>query len=133
MKVDSFLLNLTSDDRDRLMAFYRDVVGLPPQEGMEEFALQLPQGASLAFDGHSETHGRTKEPSRVLINLFVEDINASQAELEAKGVKFFRDKGVEYWGGIISSFEDPDGNYVQLIQFDPSLAREEDAPATATA
>lgn len=132
MKVDSFLLNLTSDDRDRLMAFYRDVVGLPPQEGMEEFALQLPQGASLAFDGHSETHGRTKEPSRVLINLFVEDINASQAELEAKGVKFFRDKGVEYWGGIISSFEDPDGNYVQLIQFDPSLAREEES-ATATA
>ena len=132
MKVDSFLLNLTSDNRDRLMAFYRDVVGLPPQEGMEEFALQLPQGASLAFDGHSETHGRTKEPSRVLINLFVEDINASQAELEAKGVKFFRDKGVEYWGGIISSFEDPDGNYVQLIQFDPSLAREEES-ATATA
>ena len=68
----------------------------------------------------------------MLINLFVEDINASQAELEAKGVKFFRDKGVEYWGGIISSFEDPDGNYVQLIQFDPSLAREEES-ATATA
>jgi predicted enzyme related to lactoylglutathione lyase len=131
MKPTSFLLNLTSEDRDRLMAFYRDTVGLPPQEGMEEFALQLPQGASLAFDGHSETHGRTKEPSRVLINLFVEDINESQAELEAKGVKFFRNKGVEYWGGIISSFEDPDGNYVQLIQFDPALAREEEAAATA--
>ena len=126
----SFLLNLTSDNRDRLMAFYRDVVGLPPQEGMEEFALQLPQGASLAFDGHSETHGRSKEPSRVLINLFVDDINSAQAELESRGVTFFRNKGVEYWGGIISSFEDPDGNYVQLIQYDPSLAREEDAAAT---
>ena len=62
----------------------------------------------------------------------MEDIHASQAELEAKGVEFFRDKGVEYWGGIISSFQDPDGNYVQLIQFDPSLARpEEEAAATA--
>ncbi|MGH2609565.1 MAG: VOC family protein [Tepidiformaceae bacterium] len=131
MKPTSFLLNLTSEDRDTLMAFYRDIVGLPPQEGMEEFALQLPQGASLAFDGHSDTHGRTKEPSRVLINLFVDDINSAQAELEGRGVSFFRNKGVEYWGGIISSFEDPDGNYVQLIQFDPSLAREESVPATA--
>ncbi len=131
MQATSFLINLTSDDRDRLMAFYRDTVGLPPQEGMEEFALQLPQGASLAFDGHSETHGRSKEPSRVLINLFVDDIKSAQAELEGRGVTFFRDKGVEYWGGIISSFEDPDGNYVQLIQYDPSLARPETEPATA--
>ena len=113
------------------MAFYRDTVGLPQQAGMEDFALQLPQGASLGFGGHSETHGRSKDPSRVLINLFVEDINASQAELEAKGVSFFRNKGVEYWGGIISSFEDPDGNYVQIIEYDPSRATE--APVAATA
>ncbi len=132
MNPTSFHFHLSSEEPRGLMAFYRDTVGLSPQEGMEDFALQLPQGASLGFGGHSETHGRAKEPSRVLINLFVEDINSSQAELEAKGVKFFRDKGVECWGGVISSFEDPDGNYVQLIQFDPSLAREEDA-TTATA
>ena len=66
MKPTSFHLHLSSEDSQGLMAFYRDTVGLPPQQGMEDFAVQLSQGASLGFGGHSETHGRSKEPSRVL-------------------------------------------------------------------
>jgi len=31
MKVNSFVLNVTSQDPARLTAFYRDVVGLPPK------------------------------------------------------------------------------------------------------
>lgn len=129
MKVSSLFLNLNSDDPHRLMAFYRDIVGLEPQPDSGEFALQLGPGATLGFDGHSEVHGRTREPARVLIDLFVDDIAAEQARLEARGVTFLRSQGVEYWGGIISTFQDPDGNYVQLIQYDPSKAQQ---PETAT-
>jgi hypothetical protein len=39
-------------------------------------------------------------------------------------VEFLRDKGTEWWGAIISTFADPDGNYCQLIKFDPSIATE---------
>jgi predicted enzyme related to lactoylglutathione lyase len=46
-------------------------------------------------------------------------------------VKFIREKGTEYWGGVISTFNDPDGNTIQLMEFKPELAREEGAPATA--
>ena len=31
--------------------------------------------------------------------------------------------GREAWGGVISTFADPDGNLCQLIQYDPSRAR----------
>ena len=86
MQVSSFHLHLSSDIPGRLMAFYRDTIGLPPAAGMEDFAVVLGPATTIGFGGHSETHGRTKEPSRVLITLFIEDINASQAELEAKGV-----------------------------------------------
>lgn len=55
----------------------------------------------------------------MLINMFVEDIAAEQARLQAQGVTFIREQGKEYWGGVISTFLDPDGNYLQLIEFRP--------------
>lgn len=118
MKVSHLFVNLTSEDPGRLAAFYRDVVGLPPQEGMGEGALNA-GGATLGFDGHSETRGRAREPQRVLIDLFVDDLVSEQTRLEAAGVTFIRKEGVEYWGGKISTFLDPDGNYIQLIEYKP--------------
>jgi predicted enzyme related to lactoylglutathione lyase len=118
MKVNSFLLNLTSEDPERMKAFYRDTVGLEPNPDMGDSAYQA-GGAILAIDGHSETKGTAKEPQRVLIDFFVDDIGAEQARLEGKGVKFLRSQGREWWGGIISTFQDPDGNYCQLIEYKP--------------
>lgn len=131
MKVASFLLNITSENPERLIAFYRDVVGLEPNPNMGDSALNICEGAVIAFDGHSQTHGMAKEPQRYLVDLFVEDVEAEQAALKAKGVKFIRELGLEWWGGIISTFEDPDGNYVQVIQFDPSKATENPDKKTA--
>lgn len=118
MKVTSFNINITSEDPRRLAAFYRDVVELPPHPVMGESAFVVGESA-LLIDGHSEVHGPAKEPQRVLINFFVEDRAAEQARLEARGVQFIRTAGREYWGGVISTFLDPDGNYVQLIEFRP--------------
>ena len=118
MKVNTLFVNLTSEDPQRLMKFYSDVVGLPKKPEMGEGALDA-GGATLGFDGHSETKGSTKEPTRVLIDLFVDDVAAEQSRLEARGVKFIRSAGKEYWGGVISTFLDPDGNYCQIIEYKP--------------
>ena len=121
MKVNSLFVNITSTDPDRMVAFYRDVVGLPMRPDMGEHSLDA-GGAVIGIDRHSDTHGPAREPSRMMLDLFVDDIRAEQARLEAHGVTFIRDKGREYWGGIISTFLDPDGNYVQLIEYKPELA-----------
>ena len=118
MHVTSFNINLTSEDPQRLIAFYRDVLQLPQIPEIGEGAFQA-GGAALLVDGHSETHGPTKEPQRVLINFFVEDLAAEQKRLEEQGVRFIRTAGREFWGGVISTFTDPDGNYLQLIEFKP--------------
>ncbi len=118
MKVTSFLINLTSEDPERLKGFYRNVVGLEPNPDMGDAAFQV-GGATLSIDGHSETKGAAKEPQRVLIDLFVDNVKAEQERLAAQGVKFIRSEGKEYWGGIISTFLDPDGNYCQLIEYRP--------------
>lgn len=124
MNVNQLLLNINSQQPDRLISFYRDTVGLPSEEGMGPGAFKV-GGSALVIDGHSEVTGSTKEPPRVLINFMIDDIAAEQARLEAAGVPFIRKQGTEFWGGVISTFTDPDGNYCQLIQYKPELARPE--------
>jgi predicted enzyme related to lactoylglutathione lyase len=121
MKVNSFNVNITSEQPDRLLAFYRDIVGLKPQPEFGEGALDA-GGTSFFIDGHSETKGGAKEPQRALLNFFVDDLAAEQERLEGQGVKFIRTAGKEEWGGMISTFVDPDGNYGQLIEFKPEGA-----------
>jgi predicted enzyme related to lactoylglutathione lyase len=118
LKVSAFVINLTSEDPERLKAFYGDVVGLPVNPEMGDSAFQA-GGATLMVDGHSETKGGAKEPQRVLVNFFVDDLKAEQDRLQGQGVEFIRTAGREYWGGVISTFLDPDGNYCQLIEFKP--------------
>ena len=114
MEVAQFGINLTSEHPDKLLAFYGDVVGLPKRPEMGEGAFAL-GAATLFVDGHSEPKGASKEPQRYLLNMFVGDVAAEQGRLETAGVKFIRKQGKEEWGGVISTFLDPDGNYVQLI------------------
>jgi predicted enzyme related to lactoylglutathione lyase len=117
VKINSLLINLTSEDPERMKAFYSDVVGLEKNPDMGD-AFRA-GGATLAIDGHSETKGTAKEPQRVLIDFFVEDVVAERERLEDKGVSFVRKEGKEWWGGIISTFQDPDGNYCQIIEYKP--------------
>src|SRR5690606_33641342 len=94
-----------------------------------------PGGGILYVDGHSETHGPTKEPQRVLINFSVGDLKAEQQWLKGYGVQFIREEGREYWGGVFSTFLDPDGNYLQRLEFRPdypaSRAHRDRPPANA--
>jgi len=119
MKVNTFVINVTSENPERLTAFYRDVVQLPPKPEIGEDGAFDAGGTAFVIDGHSETKGATKEPQRALYNFFVDDLAAEQSRLEGRGVKFIRTAGREHWGGVISTFLDPDGNYCQIIEFHP--------------
>jgi len=129
MEVQEISIQLASDNPKRMLEFYRDIVGLPVVNDMGDHALQLGPGAVLFLVDHSEVRGSNANPARAIIDLHVNDLDAQQARLESAGVKFLRSKGVEYWGGVTSTFEDPDGNRIQMIEFRPELAREEEAAA----
>ena len=119
MKSDQIIVNITSEQPDVLGKFYREVVQLEPMPNAGEHAFNGGGGAMFAIDGHSETKGSAKEPHRVLISFMVNDLAAEQKRLEDQGVKFIRSAGKEFWGGVISTFTDPDGNYIQLIEYKP--------------
>lgn len=111
---DMFAVSRSSGDADRLRAFFRDIVGLS-DDHPELGSPFLAGGTSIYISPHSEVHGPAQEPARVILNLFVDDLAAEQKRVEGHGVKFLRTAGREYWGGVISTFEDPDGNYMQII------------------
>jgi predicted enzyme related to lactoylglutathione lyase len=118
MQVSSLIVNVNSEQPERLKQFYADVIGLPRNPDMGDGAF-MAGPTPFIIDGHSNVKGATKEPPRVLIDFFVDDLAAEQKRLEAAGVKFIRTAGKEEWGGIISTFLDPDGNYVQIIEYKP--------------
>jgi predicted enzyme related to lactoylglutathione lyase len=119
MNVSQCIVNINSEDPERLIAFYRDVVGLPRHPDPNRESTYMAGATEIVFDSHSAVHGRASQPERILLNFFVDDIAAEEKRIEAAGVEFIRKQGREYWGGVISTFVDPDGNYCQLIEFRP--------------
>jgi catechol 2,3-dioxygenase-like lactoylglutathione lyase family enzyme len=104
-------LGVPSQDADRARTFYRDVLGMRPDEhGQDEqwagqtcFGIWQPEQQGMQFVPQKGNPWP----------LGVDDVAAARAELEAKGVQFFGetlDTGVCH----MAFFADPDGNELML-------------------
>jgi predicted enzyme related to lactoylglutathione lyase len=119
MNVNLVILNINSEQPNELLRFYHDVVGLERHPDENRESTLVAAGMEIVFDTHSEIRGPSTQPARYLLNLFVDDLAAEQKRIESHGVQFIRKAGREEWGGVISTFADPDGNLCQLIEFRP--------------
>ena len=119
MKVDQFVVNINSEQPEALIAFYRDIVGLRPNEEMGTGAFMAGSSSFIALiiDGHSEVKGATKEPQRVLLNFLVSDLASEETRLKEQGVQFIMSATVKLHG-VFATFLDPDGNYCQLVELE---------------
>ncbi|MCM8782701.1 MAG: VOC family protein [Candidatus Omnitrophica bacterium] len=116
-------LTLFSGNARNLAEFYKEKVGLEiiteaeiGDEGEELFELDTKEGSGLYIVDHSEVKGKNQEPSRIIFNLEVSDIEEDVKRLEEAGVKKIQDiYHIENYG-YIATFEDLDGNYFQLVQ-----------------
>jgi predicted enzyme related to lactoylglutathione lyase len=106
---------LWTDDTERLVPFYRDTLGLKEQSQGGFSIFEIGGRQSLAIGQHSEVSGKTKEPYRIMVNLTVDDIQAAYEQLKGKGVQFMRPPEQDM-GVMIATFQDPDGNTLQLFQ-----------------
>lgn len=108
---DLDFIGIPSQDSDRARAFYRDVLGMRPDEHAE-----YEQWAGKTCFGvwEPERNGMPFIPQKGNpIPLRADDVEAMRAELEAKGVEFLMptfDTGVCH----MAIFEDPDGNQLML-------------------
>ncbi len=101
---------------DEMAAFYEHTLGLRPASSRRGHIAFTHDGFRLTIGIHDGIRGRTADPLRIMINFSVPDIHARVADLEHAGVQVLRRPEQEAWGGWIATFEDPDGNVLQLLE-----------------
>ncbi len=122
LNIDHFVLTVASISRT--VAFYRDMLGMTPVTfGEGRTALEFgPHKINLHEAGAEfQPHARNPAPGSADICLIVEDVAAAQAHLDSQGVDVFEGpvprSGAQ---GAITSiyFRDPDGNLIELAEYD---------------
>jgi predicted enzyme related to lactoylglutathione lyase len=109
-----------SEDPQRLAEYYAKVLGVTGTDdgGYTGFDIG---GAWVSVGPHSEVHGRNADPGRLIWNLEAADVRAEFERMRDAGATVVREpytpEGTpqEMAGFLIATFEDPDGNYFQLM------------------
>jgi hypothetical protein len=105
-------LLLGSSRVDEMKTWYRRAFGVAENDmGAFEFG-----GVQLFIEPHSEVSGSVLEPARSIINLDVEDAEGLAEHLRQLDTKYVREVEQESFG-LIGTVADPDGNYLQIIQW----------------
>ena len=116
-----------TDNLKDLRNFYEQVFGLIPHSVREDFiSYKWITGKTeirFSIGVHSKVQGRSKDPFRTMINFDVADVSEISSKLKDHGTKFIREPELEHWGGIVATFEDPDGNMIQMLQQPSSRKR----------
>ena len=103
---------LGSTDPARLRAWYR--AALSPAELPDGF---LDFGAvRVLIDERSDIGAANPEPGRVILNFHVADARATAQHLDRLGVTWLSPVEQRV-NGLFGTLVDPDGNYVQIIEF----------------
>jgi predicted enzyme related to lactoylglutathione lyase len=102
-----------TDNPERLVEFYTRVLGEP---GMKEggYTGWLAGGCSLTIGAHSEVHGQSSAPGRVIIFFDTPDVKGEFERLKGLGVQVVKEPyemSDKFW---LATCADPDGNYFQL-------------------
>lgn len=106
-------------DMDRAVAFYEIVLGLPvSRRAGNEWAEFQVEGIRLALHGTEEA---STPPSGTVV-FRVEDLDEARWALQQRGVVFDGQESEVPGVARFTTFHDPDGNLLQLIEYRPSGA-----------
>jgi predicted enzyme related to lactoylglutathione lyase len=113
-------------DLTRAVEFYRDALGLR--------LLRLDAGNWAEFDAggrrfalHAAVEGQSVTPGGATAVFSVQDLDRAKSELSARGVRFGHEGDVEGYARF-ASFTDPDGNTVQVIEYESPQAESSPRP-----
>lgn len=114
MNFNSVLIG--SEDSEALIAYYTRLFGKPDFLESGYAGWQLGAG-SLSIGPHSEVHGRSVHPGRILLNIESDDVQGDFDRLKAAGAIVIREPySMEGWPADtkVATLADPDDNYFQL-------------------
>lgn len=111
--LDSMLL--ASTNPDRLHSWY--VTALEPDEDtkVDSYLVLRYGGFHLLIDKRDDISATNPEPSRLILNFDVADARAVARRLDDLGATWVAELE-DRDGSLFATAQDPDGNYVQIIQ-----------------
>ena len=112
---------LSSQNATKLADFYKKKVGLKQTwdavmgKNANVYGFTIGKMDLVIMD-HSEVKGKSKDPSRLMFNLEVDNIEKEFAKLKKAGVKVIaKSYHIEEYG-YVATFADLDGNYFQIVK-----------------
>jgi predicted enzyme related to lactoylglutathione lyase len=113
MKISGVMIG--TEDAQRLGEFYTKVLGEPNFRDGDWWGWE--NGASIMIGNHSEVHGPSAEPERLMLALEVDDVAAAFADLSSIGAVEIATpyKPMEDQDNWLATLADPDGNFFQLM------------------
>ena len=111
-----------TDNPQRLVEYYTRLFGEPAYKDESYSSWQVGSG-TVSVGAHSEVHGKSAQPGRIIWNIETDDVQGVFAKMKAAGAIVIRepysfDQFPDSW---IATLADPDDNYFQLMTpFDPA-------------
>jgi len=102
-------------DMEKAVAFYRDGVGLSLSRRDGDNWAEFEAGF-VRFALHGVVEGHPVQPGGGTAVFEVEDVDRARRMLEERGVEFGHSADVAGYARY-ATFQDPDGNTVQIIQY----------------
>ncbi len=103
-------------DMGRAVTFYGDVLGLELARRDGDNWAEFDTG-TVRFALHGAVEGHPVAPGGATATFEVKDLDVARRGLEGKGVVFHEHAGEVAGYARFASFSDPDGNTVQLIEY----------------
>ena len=110
-------VNVFVSDVEKAAAFFRDTLGLSCNMVDGDHGYASFNAGPVSF-GLAQTDDESLLGRHTGVGFMVDDIDASYADMQAKGVTFEMPPTQQPWGGVLALFKDPDGNVYYL---DPGM------------
>lgn len=121
----AYRILIFSENPDELMKFYRDVLELKIEK-----KLDIPNDYGYMFDvsgemklwigKHSEVHGKSKEPDRIIHNLFTDNVQGWYEKVRDAGINIVLKPELTPFATkddpvYVCTWDDPEGNRWQFM------------------
>ncbi|MBI4973849.1 VOC family protein [Candidatus Roizmanbacteria bacterium] len=103
-----------SSHAKELIHFYKKILDREPDMVEGNWAGWQLGHAFFSVGEHSEVKGKAKEPGRMMFNLETTEVKKEFKRISELGAKVIKEP-YDMGGSLVATFEDPDGNYFQLM------------------
>lgn len=118
MNFNSILL--FSENPKDLAEFYKKILRAEPGWEGDGYTALTAGAGTIVIGPHDKVKGKSQNPERIMLNFEVTDVKGEFDRVKALGGKVIADpyhpeEEKDNDEGLIATFEDPDGNYFQLM------------------